>query len=84
MIDSGVLSDWGLYYFMLAARSAQGLGSSSVLTAGMAAISNTHEEEERGGAMGVAMVGIALGVLLGPPVAVSIEGAKRVSRERSD
>ncbi|GMI14728.1 hypothetical protein TrVE_jg3779 [Triparma verrucosa] len=69
LIDSGVLSDWGLYYFMLAARSAQGLGSSSVLTAGMAAISNTHEEEERGGAMGVAMVGIALGVLLGPPVA---------------
>jgi len=57
-----------VYEELLAARAVQGFGSAAIMTAGMSLISCAYPIAERGKAFGTAVGGIALGVLLGPPV----------------
>lgn len=56
------------YALCLIARSVQGVASASTMSAGMSLIASTHEEETRGTAIGLAMAGVALGTLTGPPI----------------
>ncbi|KAB1271707.1 Synaptic vesicular amine transporter [Camelus dromedarius] len=56
------------YGFLLVARSLQGVGSSCSSVAGMGMLASVYtDDEERGNAMGIALGGLALGVLVGPP-----------------
>ncbi|KAM8780927.1 synaptic vesicular amine transporter isoform 2-T2 [Rhynchonycteris naso] len=56
------------YAFLLVARSLQGIGSSCSSVAGMGMLASVYtDDEERGNAMGIALGGLALGVLVGPP-----------------
>uniref|UniRef100_H0XPA3 Solute carrier family 18 member A2 n=1 Tax=Otolemur garnettii TaxID=30611 RepID=H0XPA3_OTOGA len=56
------------YAFLLIARSLQGIGSSCSSVAGMGMLASVYtDDEERGNAMGIALGGLALGVLVGPP-----------------
>ncbi|XP_004625701.1 synaptic vesicular amine transporter isoform X1 [Octodon degus] len=56
------------YAFLLIARSLQGIGSSCSSVAGMGMLASVYtDDEERGSAMGIALGGLAMGVLVGPP-----------------
>ncbi|XP_066211623.1 synaptic vesicular amine transporter isoform X3 [Saccopteryx leptura] len=56
------------YAFLLVARSLQGIGSSCSSVAGMGMLASVYtDDEERGNAMGIALGGLAMGVLVGPP-----------------
>ena len=51
------------------ARIVQGLASAFTNSSGFTLLVQTHHEDVRGSAVGVASIGIALGALLGPPLA---------------
>ncbi|WP_086819468.1 MFS transporter [Allokutzneria sp. NRRL B-24872] len=53
---------------MLLARALQGVAAAVSWTAGLALIAATHEPEERGKVMGIALSCMSVGVLLGPIV----------------
>uniref|UniRef100_A0A8C4RKS3 Solute carrier family 18 member 2 n=1 Tax=Erpetoichthys calabaricus TaxID=27687 RepID=A0A8C4RKS3_ERPCA len=56
------------YAFLFLARSLQGIGSSCSSVAGMGMLASVYtDDEERGNAMGIALGGLAMGVLVGPP-----------------
>uniref|UniRef100_A0A7N4PH80 Solute carrier family 18 member A2 n=1 Tax=Sarcophilus harrisii TaxID=9305 RepID=A0A7N4PH80_SARHA len=56
------------YTLLLIARSLQGVGSSCSSVAGMGMLASVYtDDEERGNAIGIALGGLALGVLVGPP-----------------
>ncbi|XP_061602168.1 synaptic vesicular amine transporter [Cololabis saira] len=56
------------YSLLFLARSFQGVGSSCSSVAGMGMLASVYtDDEERGHAIGVALGGLALGVLVGPP-----------------
>uniref|UniRef100_A0A7N6F7B5 Major facilitator superfamily (MFS) profile domain-containing protein n=1 Tax=Anabas testudineus TaxID=64144 RepID=A0A7N6F7B5_ANATE len=58
-------SSYALLFF---ARSLQGVGSSCSSVAGMGMLASVYtDDEERGHAIGIALGGLALGVLVGPP-----------------
>jgi len=57
------------YILCVVARIVQGTASAFTNSSGFTLIVKTHHEDVRGSAVGVASIGIALGVLLGPPVA---------------
>ena len=56
------------YIIAIFARSVQGIASASTMSAGMTLAALTHHESNRGTAMGIAMLGVALGTLSGPPM----------------
>ena len=50
------------------ARSLQGVGSACSSVSGMGMIAERYpDDRERGNAMGIALGGLAMGVLIGPP-----------------
>lgn len=50
------------------ARALQGIGSACSSVSGMGMIAERYpEDRERGNAMGIALGGLAMGVLIGPP-----------------
>ncbi|WP_128379508.1 MFS transporter [Streptomyces cavernae] len=53
---------------LLLARAAQGVAAAASWTAGLALIAATHEPDQRGRVMGLALSAIGIGVLLGPAV----------------
>ncbi|XP_069756148.1 synaptic vesicular amine transporter-like isoform X2 [Narcine bancroftii] len=56
------------YVLLFFARSLQGVGSSCSSVAGMGMLASIYtNDEERGNAMGIALGGLAMGVLVGPP-----------------
>ncbi|KAG7472944.1 synaptic vesicular amine transporter [Solea senegalensis] len=56
------------YALLFLARSLQGVGSSCSSVAGMGMLASVYtNDEERGHAIGIALGGLALGVLVGPP-----------------
>ncbi|XP_076021260.1 synaptic vesicular amine transporter [Genypterus blacodes] len=56
------------YTLLFLARSLQGVGSSCSSVAGMGLLASVYtDDEERGQAIGIALGGLALGVLVGPP-----------------
>ncbi|XP_006630656.1 synaptic vesicular amine transporter isoform X1 [Lepisosteus oculatus] len=56
------------YTLLFLARSLQGIGSSCSSVAGMGMLASVYtDDEERGNAMGIALGGLAMGVLVGPP-----------------
>ncbi|KAG8435829.1 hypothetical protein GDO86_013683 [Hymenochirus boettgeri] len=58
----------GTYALLFIARSLQGIGSSCSSVAGMGMLASVYtNDEERGNAMGIALGGLAMGVLVGPP-----------------
>ncbi|KAL6115007.1 slc18a1 [Pungitius sinensis] len=58
----------GTYTLLLFARSLQGIGSSFSSVAGLGMLASVYtDDEERGVAMGVALGGLAMGVLIGAP-----------------
>ncbi|KAM3912613.1 synaptic vesicular amine transporter [Leptodactylus fuscus] len=58
----------GSYTLLFIARSLQGIGSSCSSVAGMGMLASVYtDDEERGNAMGIALGGLAMGVLVGPP-----------------
>ncbi|XP_069095358.1 synaptic vesicular amine transporter [Pleurodeles waltl] len=58
----------GTYALLFIARSLQGVGSSCSSVAGMGMLASVYtDDEERGNAMGIALGGLAMGVLMGPP-----------------
>ncbi|CAJ0575817.1 unnamed protein product, partial [Mesorhabditis spiculigera] len=69
MIVSTILFAFGQSYGVLfAARAIQGIGSASVATAGMGMLAQQYsDDKERAHYMGIAMGGMALGLLVGPP-----------------
>ncbi|XP_075766992.1 chromaffin granule amine transporter isoform X1 [Pelodiscus sinensis] len=58
----------GTYALLLVARALQGIGSSFSSVAGLGMLASVYTDDyERGNAMGVALGGLALGVLVGAP-----------------
>ncbi|XP_033109746.1 chromaffin granule amine transporter-like [Anneissia japonica] len=56
------------YGVLLTARMVQGIGSSASTVSGMGMLAQRYtDQEERGAAMGIALSGLAFGVLIGPP-----------------
>ncbi|XP_054738477.1 synaptic vesicular amine transporter [Anastrepha obliqua] len=56
------------YLVLFVARALQGIGSSCSSVSGMGMLADRYtDDKERGNAMGVALGGLALGVLIGPP-----------------
>lgn len=56
------------YALLFLARSMQGVGSSCSSVAGMGMLASVYtDDEERGNAIGIALGGLAMGVLVGPP-----------------
>ncbi|XP_013411845.1 synaptic vesicular amine transporter isoform X2 [Lingula anatina] len=56
------------FWLLLMARAVQGVGSSCSSVSGMGMIAEVYpDDNERGHAMGIALSGLALGVLIGPP-----------------
>ncbi|KAM9345392.1 synaptic vesicular amine transporter [Symphorus nematophorus] len=56
------------YALLFLARSLQGVGSSCSSVAGMGMLASVYtDDQERGHAIGIALGGLALGVLVGPP-----------------
>ncbi|XP_007424088.1 synaptic vesicular amine transporter [Python bivittatus] len=56
------------YKLLVIARALQGVGSSCSSVAGMGMLASVYtDDEERGNAMGFALGGLAMGVLVGPP-----------------
>ncbi|XP_048746822.2 synaptic vesicular amine transporter-like [Ostrea edulis] len=69
MFVSTVIFAFGENYWVLfIARAVQGIGSSCSSVAGMGMLAMTYpDDKERGNAMGLALGGLAMGVLVGPP-----------------
>uniref|UniRef100_A0A1I7TJP7 MFS domain-containing protein n=2 Tax=Caenorhabditis tropicalis TaxID=1561998 RepID=A0A1I7TJP7_9PELO len=69
MFCSTILFAFGDSYFTLwLARALQGVGSACTSTSGMGMLAQAYPDDlERGSAMGIALGGLALGVLVGPP-----------------
>ncbi|CAJ0943894.1 unnamed protein product, partial [Mesorhabditis belari] len=69
MILSTILFAFGQSYGILfAARAVQGIGSACAATAGMGMLAQQYsDDKERSRYMGIAMGGMALGLLVGPP-----------------
>ncbi|XP_010174276.1 chromaffin granule amine transporter [Antrostomus carolinensis] len=58
----------GTYTFLFIARALQGVGSSFSSVAGLGMLASVYTDDfERGNAMGIALGGLALGVLIGAP-----------------
>ncbi|KAL4641118.1 synaptic vesicular amine transporter [Arapaima gigas] len=56
------------YTLLFLARALQGIGSSCSSVAGMGMLASVYtNDEERGNAIGIALGGLAMGVLVGPP-----------------
>ncbi|XP_037949450.1 synaptic vesicular amine transporter isoform X2 [Teleopsis dalmanni] len=56
------------YLVLFIARALQGIGSSCSSVSGMGMLADRYtDDKERGNAMGIALGGLALGVLIGPP-----------------
>ncbi|KAJ8682270.1 hypothetical protein QAD02_018062 [Eretmocerus hayati] len=56
------------YAILFFARALQGVGSSCSSVSGMGMLAERYQDDkERGNAMGIALGGLALGVLIGPP-----------------
>jgi DHA1 family solute carrier family 18 vesicular amine transporter 1/2 len=56
------------YFILFLARALQGIGSSFSSVSGMGMLADRYpDDQERGNAMGIALGGLALGVLIGPP-----------------
>lgn len=56
------------YPILFIARALQGIGSSCSSVSGMGMLADRYtDDKERGNAMGIALGGLALGVLIGPP-----------------
>ncbi|XP_076033755.1 synaptic vesicular amine transporter-like isoform X2 [Oratosquilla oratoria] len=56
------------YAVLFIARALQGIGSSCSSVSGMGMLAERYpDDKERGNAMGIALGGLALGVLIGPP-----------------
>ncbi|XP_023288096.1 synaptic vesicular amine transporter isoform X2 [Orussus abietinus] len=56
------------YSILFLARALQGIGSSCSSVSGMGMLAERYQDDkERGNAMGIALGGLALGVLIGPP-----------------
>ncbi|XP_076813316.1 synaptic vesicular amine transporter-like [Clavelina lepadiformis] len=68
MCFSAVLFAFGKNYSMLlVARAIQGIGSACASTAGMGMLADRYsDEEKRGRALGIALGGLAMGILIGP------------------
>jgi len=69
MFLSTVIFAFGRSYSVLFfARALQGIGSSCSSVSGMGMLADRYtDDKERGNAMGIALGGLALGVLIGPP-----------------
>jgi len=69
MFISTVIFAFGRSYSVLFfARALQGIGSSCSSVSGMGMLADRYtDDKERGNAMGLALGGLALGVLIGPP-----------------
>ncbi|CAD5229863.1 unnamed protein product [Bursaphelenchus okinawaensis] len=69
MFLSTALFAFGSSFFTLwIARALQGVGSACTSTSGMGMLAQAYPDDaERGSAMGIALGGLALGVLVGPP-----------------
>merc|ERR1712223_187190 len=69
MFVSTVIFAFGRSYSVLfMARALQGIGSSCSSVSGMGMLADRYtDDKERGNAMGIALGGLALGVLIGPP-----------------
>lgn len=69
MFFSTIIFAFGRTYTVLfIARALQGIGSSCSSVSGMGMLADRFtDDKERGNAMGVALGGLALGVLIGPP-----------------
>ncbi|KAI9513136.1 MFS general substrate transporter [Russula earlei] len=66
-----LLMESGEYWVMAIARTLQGISAAAVWTAGLALVCDTVPEEKVGrytGYLGLAMSGLPLGQLIGPPV----------------
>uniref|UniRef100_W8BJN2 Synaptic vesicular amine transporter n=2 Tax=Ceratitis capitata TaxID=7213 RepID=W8BJN2_CERCA len=69
MFISTIIFAFGRSYLVLfIARALQGIGSSCSSVSGMGMLADRYtDDKERGNAMGIALGGLALGVLIGPP-----------------
>ncbi|CAH1126928.1 unnamed protein product [Ceutorhynchus assimilis] len=69
MFLSTIIFAFGRSYSVLfIARALQGIGSSCSSVSGMGMLAERYpDDKERGNAMGIALGGLALGVLIGPP-----------------
>ncbi|KAI8037413.1 hypothetical protein M5D96_009549, partial [Drosophila gunungcola] len=69
MFLSTIIFAFGRSYLVLfLARALQGIGSSCSSVSGMGMLADRFtDDKERGNAMGIALGGLALGVLIGPP-----------------
>ncbi|XP_033251785.1 synaptic vesicular amine transporter-like isoform X1 [Drosophila miranda] len=69
MFLSTIIFAFGRSYLVLfVARALQGIGSSCSSVSGMGMLADRFtDDKERGNAMGIALGGLALGVLIGPP-----------------
>ncbi|XP_058822890.1 synaptic vesicular amine transporter isoform X1 [Topomyia yanbarensis] len=69
MFISTIIFAFGRTYSVLfLARALQGIGSSCSSVSGMGMLADRYtDDKERGNAMGIALGGLALGVLIGPP-----------------
>jgi len=69
MFVSTIIFAFGRSYTVLfLARALQGIGSSCSSVSGMGMLADRYpDDKERGNAMGIALGGLALGVLIGPP-----------------
>ncbi|KAK7508697.1 hypothetical protein BaRGS_00000263 [Batillaria attramentaria] len=68
MISTIIFAFGESYSVLFVARSVQGIGSSCSSVAGMGMLAYYYpDDQERGNAMGIALGGLAMGVLVGPP-----------------
>ncbi|BFY98773.1 hypothetical protein BsWGS_01813 [Bradybaena similaris] len=68
MVSTIIFAFGETYAVLFVARTVQGIGSSCSSVAGMGMIATYYpDDKERGNAMGIALGGLALGVLVGPP-----------------
>ncbi|KAL7454303.1 hypothetical protein ACHAWC_007774 [Mediolabrus comicus] len=65
-IATFVFAEATTFWQLLLARGAQGAASAAVLCGGLSLIAETHPQQIRGSAMGMAQTGLAAGLLCGP------------------